>query len=213
MKKNIRILVISQHFPPEKSGNASRIHDLSINLANKTDVLIFAPFPSFPHGSFKRNNNVKKYQKINNNLTLLNLASWQPLEKNPSFISRMGYYLTFPIHACIWSLLYYKKYDIIITSAPPIFTAITGLFTKMLLRKKWIIDVRDLWIDASISMGFLKEGSIFENISRYFMDICFKKADLVCTTTNGISNKLQARYDIKSTKIIPNGVDPDTFLS
>lgn len=211
MEENIRILIISQHFPPEKSGNASRIHDLSTNLSNKTDVLIFAPFPSFPHGSFKRTLKIKKQNKMNKRLNVINLGSWQPIEQDPGFISRMGYYLIFPIHACFWALFYFKQYDIIITSSPPIFTGITGLFAKIFLRKKWIIDIRDLWIDASISLGFLKEGSFFERISRYYMDVCYKKADLVCTTTKGVSNKLKEGYAVKNVTIIPNGVDPDRF--
>lgn len=211
MKENPSILVISHHFPPDRSGNASRIHDLSVNLANNTQVLIFAPFPSFPHGSFKRNFRIKKDNIINDRLKFINLWSWQPLNKDPNFISRMSYYLIFPLHACIWSLLYYRRYDVIVTSTPPIFTSITGLFVKTFLRKKWVIDKRDLWIDASIALGFLKKGSFFEKISRHLMNICLHRADLVCTTTTGISDKIKTNYNIQNTIIIPNGVDPDIF--
>lgn len=211
MKKNIKILIISQYFSPEKTGCASRINDLSINLSSNTDVLIFAPFPSFPHGSYRRSFKIKNFTEINEKLKLVNLGSWQPMEQDPGFISRMAYYLIFPIHACIWTLFYINKYDIIVTTSPPIFTSITGLFAKIFLRKKWIIDVRDLWIDASISLGFLKKGSLFERISRYFMKICFKRADLVCATTNGSSNKLKELYNVKKVVVIPNGVDIDIF--
>lgn len=210
-ESNPRILIISQHFPPEKSGNASRIHDLSVNLSNDADILVFSPFPSFPHGTFKKIFKIKKLTDIDTGLKLVNLGSWQPTRQDPNFISRMAYYLGFPLHACIWALFYMRKYDTIITSAPPIFTAITGLFAKIFLRKKWIIDIRDLWIDASISLGFIKEDSIFERISRYFMNVCYKNADMICTTTEGVSNKLQTRYDIKNIAVIPNGVDPDYF--
>lgn len=210
-ENNPRILIISQHFPPEKSGNASRIYDLSVNLSNNADVLIFSPFPSFPHGTFKRTFKIRKLTDINAGLKLTNLGSWQPTNQDPNFISRMAYYLVFPLHACIWALFYLQRYDTIITSAPPIFTALTGLFSKLILRKKWIIDIRDLWIDASISLGFIKEGGLFEKISRYFMYICFKNADMVCTTTEGVASKLQLRYNIQNIAIIPNGVDPDRF--
>lgn len=154
---------------------------------------------------------LKKKTDINKNITLLNIWSFQPQKQNPTFLSRIAYYLTFPIHACIWALLYQKQYDVVVTSAPPIFTAITGLFAKIILRKKWVIDIRDLWIDASISMGFLKEGSIYERMSRKFMVLCLHNVDLVCTTTEGISKKLKESYNIKKTILIPNGVDPDIF--
>jgi glycosyltransferase involved in cell wall biosynthesis len=206
-----QILIITQHFPPELSGNASRINDLSVNLSNSINVLIFSPFPSFPHGSFKNSFKIKKSTNINSKLKHINLGAWQPTDQNPSFLSRMAYYISFPLHANIWALFYFRKYDVIITSTPPIFTAITGLFSKLILRKKWIIDVRDMWIDASISLGFVKEESMFERISRYFESVSFKNADLVCTTTEGIANKLKTRYKIKKIALIPNGVDPDYF--
>lgn len=211
MKENPSILVISHHFPPDRSGNASRINDLSSNLANNTEVLIFTTFPSFPHGSFKRNFRIKKENIVNDKLKYINLWSWQPLNQDPNFISRMSYYLIFPLHACIWSLFYYRRYDVIITSTPPIFTSITGLFVKTFFRKKWVIDKRDLWIDASIALGFLKKGSIFEKLSRYLMNTCLHRADLVCTTTTGISDKIKSKYGLQNTIIIPNGVDPDIF--
>ena len=191
---NSKILIVSQHFPPEKSGNASRIHDLSVNLSNNINVLVFSPFPCFPHGKYKKTFKFRELTDIKTGLKLINLGSWQPMEQNPTFISRMGYYLSFPIHACIWTFFYFKKYNTIITSSPPIFTSIVGLFSKLILKKKWIIDMRDLWIDASISLGFIKEGGLFEKISRSFMNICFKNADLVCTTTEGIADKLKLRY-------------------
>ena len=208
---NPKVLIVSQHFPPEKSGNASRIYDLSVNLSNKAKIFVFSPFPCFPHGTFKKTLKFKKSTEINAGLKLINLGSWQPTGQDPNFISRMSYYLGFPMHACIWALFYLQRYDTIITSAPPIFTAITGLFSKLILKKKWIIDMRDLWIDASVSLGFIKEGGLFEKISRSFMNICFKNADLVCTTTEGVADKLQLRYNIKNIAIIPNGVDPEHF--
>ncbi len=210
-KSNLRILVVSQHFPPEKSGNASRIHDMCINLSKNAQVTIFAPFPSFPHGSFKRQPKLRSFKEINPQLKLMNLGSWQPEVQDPNFASRMLYYFIFPIHASIWALINSRRYDLIITSAPPIFTSITGIFAKSILRKKWIIDVRDLWIDASISLGFLKKGGISEKLSRYFMKICYQRADLVCTTTEGVAINLKSEYDLEKLVIIPNGVDPDYF--
>ncbi|MDG3547074.1 glycosyltransferase family 4 protein [Methanobacterium formicicum] len=208
-----KILIVSQHFPPDKSGNASRIYDISVNLSlDDVDVKVLAPFPSFPHGNFEKKNKIIKRKRINSNLTLINIFAWQPSIHDPGFISRILYYMTFPIHAVFWGFRYSKNYDVIITSSPPIFTAIPGLFVNLFFKKKWIFDCRDMWIEASISLGFIKKGSFTEKISKKFLFYCLNKADIIFVTTDGIKDKLFCNYKInKPIKIVPNGVDTQVF--
>lgn len=206
------VLIVSQHFPPDKSGNSSRIYDISNNLSKKNvNLFVMAPYPSFPHGTFRRRFKPRNANMINPKLKVINLASWQPRKENPSFISRTLYYITFPLHAVIWAIIYSKSYSVILTSSPPLFTVIPGLVLKLFLKKKWIIDYRDMWIEASISLGFLKKGSLTEKISKKFLKICFNKVDVVLVTTEGIKKKLKAHGVDKPIKIIPNGVDKDIF--
>lgn len=208
-----KILFITQHFPPENSGNASRIYDLSRNLVLLgSQVTVISPFPNFPHGRFKKTRKSHSYREIDG-IKHYGIFSWQPPYKNPSFMSRMSYYITFPLHAIWWALLKRKDYDIIITTSPPIFTGIPGYIVKKITGKKWIFDVRDLWIDASIELGFLKKSSFFEKISRMYERICYNKCDMITVTTEEIKKKIVDRYNISVKKlvVIPNGVDTNIF--
>ena len=212
MEPKRSILIVSQHFPPERSGNASRIYDLALNLTKQgVDVHVLSPFPSFPTGTFSRTWKVSSDSKTDG-IHLTNLWTWQPLSKDPGFASRMGYYLAFPLHASFWILFHGKKYDLMITSSPPLFTHIPGLLAKKITRKKWIMDVRDLWIDASISLGFLKKGSIFEKITRIFERTCLLSSDAISVTTLELGRRLSNDPEVlKKIHHIPNGVDTDYF--
>lgn len=208
-----RILIVSQHFPPDNSGNASRIYDLSKNLVKQgVKVTAISPYPSFPHGSFKRIWKLHSSRKIDG-INHISLFTWQPNGGNPSFVSRMSYYLIFPIHSIFWALLKRKDYDAILSTAPPIFTGITGYFIKKITGKKWFFDVRDLWINASIGLGFIKKGSLFEKVSRKYEKICYKTCDGITVTTEEIKNTISKTYNISKDKIkvIPNGVDIKTY--
>jgi len=210
----MRVLIISQHFPPEKSGNASRIFDMSNHLQKLgADVTVLAPHPSFPSGSFKRKWGISESRKVNG-VEVINLLAWQPNCQDPGFMGRIAYYLTFPLHTVLWIFFNFRKFDIIITSAPPIFTGFGGIPAKLLFKKKWVMDVRDLWINASISLGFLKKGSLFEKMSRVYEQICYSNADMICVTTEELGQDIMRTYkkiDEKMIKIIPNGVDTDFF--
>jgi len=208
-----RVLIVTQHFPPENSGNASRIFDLSKNLARLgCKVMVLSPHPTFPHGSFKKIWKVYSSRKIGG-INHINIFSWQPTTNDPSFLSRMSYYLIFPIHAILWALLKRREYDVVITSAPPIFTGITGYFIKKITRKKWFFDVRDLWIDASVSLGFIKKDSLFEKVSRKYETLCYRVCDELVVTTEEIKKIIKKENGISYDKIeiVSNGVDTRVF--
>jgi len=208
-----RILIITQHFPPEISGNASRIYDLSKNLVLLgSKVTVISPHPTFPHGSFKRIWKRYSYRKIDG-VKHFNIFAWQPAKTDPSFLSRIGYYLTFPIHAIWWVFLNRKEYDVIITSSPPIFSGLTGYVTKKITRKKWFFDVRDLWIDASVGLNFIKKNSFLEKVSKDYEQICYRNCNKIAVTTEEIKKKIVDNYNISSDKIIilPNGADTKLF--
>jgi colanic acid biosynthesis glycosyl transferase WcaI len=208
-----RILIITQHFPPENSGNASRIYDLSRNLVSLgSEVIVISPFPNFPQGRFKKTYKRYTYREIDG-IHHYSIFAWQPTYINPSFVSRISYYLTFPIHAIWWALLKRKEYDVIITSSPPIFSGIPGYIIKKITRKKWLFDVRDLWIDASVELGFLKKKSFFEKISRWYERICYHNCDLITVTTEEIRRRIADTYNISIDKlrILSNGVDTKVF--
>lgn len=211
---NTRLLIISQHYPPDRSGNASRIFDMSSHLQKLGDeVTILAPYPSFPPGSFQRKWSLSE-SKIIKGINLINVLSWQPASENPNFLSRMAYYLSFPLHTVLWIAFNSRKFDVVISSAPPIFTGFGGLISKLLFKKKWCMDVRDLWIDASISLGFLKKGSFFERISRLYEKICYSNADMIGVTTQELGRRILNTYknvDEHKIKVVSNGVDTEFF--
>jgi glycosyltransferase involved in cell wall biosynthesis len=207
-----KVLIISQHFPPEKSGNASRIYDLAFHLVKQgTDVTVISPHPTFPTGAFSRTWKIFSQVRVNG-IESVRLWSWQPISSNPGFLSRILYYLIFPIHTIFWIILHFRHFDVIITSSPPVFTHIPGRFATAVFKKPWIMDIRDLWIDASVSLGFLKKGSFFEKTARMFETDCLRTSDVVGVTTHELGRRLSDDPEVqKKIHHIPNGVDTEFF--
>ncbi|HOI12231.1 MAG TPA: glycosyltransferase family 4 protein [Methanoculleus sp.] len=207
-----QVCIISQHFPPDKSGNASRIYDTAAHLVKLgISVTVLAPHPTFPTGSFSRTWKRLDVQDIDG-IRVVRLWAWQPNSGDPEFISRMAYYLLFPIHATLWLLFTRNRFDAIVTSAPPLFTGIPGYVLKRISKTKWILDIRDLWIDASISLGFIREGSLYEKMSRGLEQMCLSQADLVGVTTEELGRRILSRYRVTAPmELMPNGVNTDFF--
>ena len=77
---------------------------------------MYSPFPSFPHGSFKRINKLRKNRVIDG-IFHYKIWNWQPSFEDPSFLSRLAYYLVFPLLATFRALLNSRYFDVVITAA------------------------------------------------------------------------------------------------
>lgn len=176
------------------------------------DVVVVAPFPCFPFGTFKKTRRLSA-TRVEENVTVVNLWAWQPGAPDPSFLQRILYYATFPVAGTLWALFHSRDYDIVITSSPPIFTHFVGLAGKVLWKKRWVVDVRDLWIDAAAGLGFIKKGGVMETLARRFQDYCLNSTDLITVTTNQLGAGIEINPEVRDKiVVIPNGVDTDTFV-
>ena len=212
-EKYQQVVFVTQLFPPEKGGNASRIHDTTTNLYDQYwEPTVLSPPPCYPPGEFNRSWKRSVTETVDG-VTVHRLWTWQPQAENPSFASRLLYYLLFGVHATLWLLWNVQEYDLVVTSTPPVSTGAPGLLAA-LLGKPWVVDIRDLWIDAAVSLGFLSDGGTAERISRKFQHTVVHTADRITVTTKGISASLQENYGkslASKITVIPNGVDTDRF--
>lgn len=208
-----RLVVVSQHYPPDNSGNASRVRDTCQHLVDEGwGVTVLAPPPAFPHGKFDRSWTLHETQR-QDDVDVHRLWAWQPTGEDPSFASRLAYYLLFPLHAFLWLLFNYREYDAIMTSSPPVFTGVAALPFGALNLIPWVVDVRDLWIDASVGLGFITEGGLLERLSRRYQSLVLTTADRVSVTTEHLGDQLVSTYGIAREKLLhlPNGVEAERF--
>ncbi len=210
----LRVLVVSPYYPPEKTGCASRVSDLCEKMtAVGAKITVLAPHPTFPTGAHPR---VWRWRRArrDGSVEVINLWAWQPASRDPGFASRVAYYLTFPLHAALWALFNPRAYDIILCTMPPVFTGLAGLIATAVHRKKrLVIDVRDLWVDAAVGLGFVKEDSLFTKWTRGLERAALRRADLVTVVTARLGDKLARRHPEVAGRVVvaSNGVDTEKF--
>lgn len=208
-----RLVVVSQEFPPDMSGLASRMRDMTTNLDDKGwEVDVVTPPPSFPHGEFDRC--WHRYDRTTvDGVTAHQLWAWQPAKADPGMLSRLAFYVTFILHATLWLLVYGRRYDVVLTTTPPISTGLAG-FVPTFGDTRWVVDVRDLWIDASVSLGFIEPGGFIERVSRRFQRRVLTTADSIAVTTETLGETLCEQFgsDLsEKVTVVPNGVDMSRF--
>lgn len=203
---------VSQRYPPEKGGNASRIRDLAVNVADGDRVTVLAPPTSYPPGNFERSWARSETERMDG-VVVHRLWSWQPQVENPGLARRLPYYLLFALHAALWLVWHHRSTDAVLTSTPPITTGIPGLAAAA-LGTPWVVDVRDLWIDNSVALGYVEADSPLVRASRWFQGLVLRTADRITVTTESLGTAIAEKYGERlSDRIrhVPNGVDTTRF--
>ncbi len=144
---------------------------------------------------------------------VVNLWTWQPRQEDPGFVERIAYYLVFALHASLWMLRNGRRFDLVISSAPPVLTGVPGLLAESLQERRLVYDVRDPWIDASLSLGFIRKEGIFERAGQFLERAILARSHLICATTTSLAAKLRERHRLGRKPILqlPNGVAPELF--
>ncbi|MDC1089798.1 glycosyltransferase family 4 protein [Emcibacteraceae bacterium] len=205
----MKILFITDNFPPEVNAPASRTYDHCKRWVEKgADVTVITCAPNFPQG--------KVYEGYKNRLYhteeidgIKVIRVWSYISANEGFIKRIIDYTSFAFMA-FWAGLF-KPCDIIIATSPQFFTTFTGWALSKLKRRPWIFELRDLWPESIITVGAMKKSKaikIFEKIEHFM----YRSADMIIPVTNAFKKHLISR-NITEDKIhvITNGVDPTLF--
>lgn len=196
----MKIIYITQHFPPEIGAAPGRAFEMSSNLAELGhDLHILTSFPNNTTSStfFKK-------EKMDN----LNVyRSYQVKDRKSSSLNRLFNYFSFSLTSFI-SGLFIKKPDIIYATSPQLFQAFTGLILSKFHRSKFVFEVRDLWVDFAEVLGQFKNKKLL-SLARKLERFLYEQADEIVVVTEGYKQKL-IELGISDQKIIviPNGVNP-----
>lgn len=211
LNRKVRILYLSQYFPPEMGAPSARVFELSRSWANKgQDVTVLTGFPHHPTGKIPSNykQHVFKHERINN----INVVRTYifPAE-NKGFIKRILSYFSFLLSAVFLGSWNIGKPDVIIATSPQFFVAIAGYFISCIRNIPFILEIRDLWPESIVQLGQLKIH-FFINILEKIETYLYQKAKLIVVVAKSSINLITAK-GISKTKVhlIRNGVDLALF--
>ena len=206
-----KVLIIAPNFLPESVGGASRIYEMAKKMKDEFDVSVICPPPTYPFTKYDKSNQIFKKENFEG-MTLYRIWTYQPSTKNPSFLGRMFYYTIFPILTNLFLFRLLQNTSFVIISTPPSSLLITSWVVR-LFKKKLIIDVRDLWIDALSSLGYVNKDNFIIKWVKQFEINCWKKANLLLVNSITTSERIKQILGKNSINIkyLPFSPDLDIF--
>lgn len=211
----MRILYISQYFPPEIGAPAARVSELSKRwTATGHDVTVLTGFPNHPTGEIHPHYR-SRFRKLTTKETLDGVdvrRTWLWPLPNRKPLERIINYTSFAISAVLRGL-FIKKPDVIIATSPQLLVGISGWLLGRVKRVPVTLEVRDIWPDAILASGVSRPGSRLAKTLSAISRFLYRRCDHIVVVTPAFIEELVSRWRVPSEKIsmIVNGVETNLF--
>jgi colanic acid biosynthesis glycosyl transferase WcaI len=209
----MRILYVSQYFPPEMGAPAARVYELSrewVRLGHKVTVL--TAFAHHPTGvKAQRDWGVLTRRENVDGIDLIRTYVYAAANKGT--LKRMASYASFMLSAATIGRLRVPRPDVVIATSPQLLCAAAGWFLARTLRTPFVFEVRDLWPESILAVEALKD-SAFIRALKHLARFLYRHCDRIVTVGEGYRRGICDRYGIAESKIgiIRNGIDTRLFV-
>jgi glycosyltransferase involved in cell wall biosynthesis len=206
----MRILFLTDNFPPETNAPASRTYEHCKRWARcGHHVTVVTTAPNFPAGRVfpGYRNRLWTREKVDG-IEVIRL--WTYITANEGFVGRSLDYVSF-MAAAIFAAPFLHRPDVMISTSPQFFTPCAAYVISRLFRCPWVFELRDLWPDSIVAVGAMKENAVIRALRKveYFL---YRKASRIVSVTHSFQEVL-SRNGIDAGKIVvvPNGAEVDTY--
>lgn len=205
----MRILVVAQYFPPEVTAGAIRVHAFASGLARLGhDVEVICGIPNHPAGVVPPEYRGHLLQRREMEGVRVRYA-WVHATPSKTVRARLLNYASFAFSGALGGVAT-RRADVIVASSPPLSVGSVGALLAARHRAPWVLDIRDIWPDAAVALGQIRDGPMLRFAQRLERRL-YRRASAITVTTEPFRARVEARGGGGKTTVIPNGTTP-TFL-
>ncbi|MBS1650375.1 MAG: glycosyltransferase family 4 protein [Bacteroidetes bacterium] len=206
----MKLLILSQYFPPEVGAPQNRLFELAVKLNELgVDVSVLTAMPNYPQMEIYEGYKNKKYlfEKISN-IKVHRTKIF--VSKNKSIISRLRNYFSFVVSSAFIGKKLNENFDFLLCESPPLFLGYSAMYLAKKRKAKLIFNVSDLWPESAEKLGVVKNKLLLK-LAYNLEKKLYHKSILVTGQTQGICKSIEQRFPNIKTYWLPNGVDLDYY--
>jgi hypothetical protein len=206
----MRILFLTDNFPPEVNAPASRTFEHCRHWAKSGhEVTVMTCFPNFPRGKLYPGyqNRLRQWEELQG---VRVLRVWTYITANEGFLRRSLDYASFMVSAFFWGL-FLPKPDVIIGTSPQFFTVCAAWALSTMKGVPFVFELRDLWPASIKAVGAIRNGLLLRGLECIELFL-YRRARLIISLTESFRTELVRRgVDEAKIKVVTNGADLSRF--
>lgn len=214
----MKLLILTQYFPPEVGAPQNRLFELATRLQdNGVEVTVLTAMPNYPQMKIYEGYEGKSYHYEEIGGLKVHRTSIH-IPKSKSIIERLKNYFSFVnSSARIGRKKLEIHYDFLLCESPPLFLGYSAMFLARQKKARLIFNVSDLWPESAEKLGVVTNKNLLGMAYRLEAKL-YRKSVLVTGQTQGICENINHRFPNVPTYWLPNGVDvsfynPDSMPS
>jgi glycosyltransferase involved in cell wall biosynthesis len=206
----VRILFLTDNFPPEVNAPASRTFEHCrewVRAGHQVTVITTAP--NFPRGEvFAGYRNLLWQREETDGIQVVRV--WSYITANAGFAKRTLDYLSFMVTGFLAGLVL-RRPDVIVGTSPQFFTNCAAWVLSVLKLRPFVFELRDLWPESIKTVGAMKDSAALRALERLELFLYRKAAAVVAVTESFKSNLIARGIDGDKINVVTNGVDLARF--
>lgn len=207
----MRVLVVTQYFPPETGGPQNRLASLVEGFSREGhEVTVLTAKPSYPRGVvFDGYEDGWFVESAYEGVPVIH--SWVLPDEEKTTLRRILFYLSFVVSSVLATFRAEGRADVVLASSPPLTVGLAGWVVSRLKGAKYVFDVRDLWPDVAEAMGELSGGGM-TRLAKAIERFIYRRADGITAVTFGFCRDIERRVGDDTPVVrITNGTEPEVF--
>ena len=206
----MRILFLSDNFPPEGNAPATRLYEHAIRWVRAGhQVTVVTCTPNFPEGKpFPGYHNAWRQVEAIDGIRVVRVKTY--ITANEGFLKRTLDYLSFMLMGFVMSL-FERRPDVVVATSPQFFCAIAGWAVSIAKHRPFVFELRDLWPASIVAVGAMRNSIVIRALERLEMFL-YRRATAIVVVTETFRRELVARgIDGKKIHVVLNGVDSTQY--
>ena len=211
----MKILYVSQYFPPEMGAPAARAAELARYwVQDGHEVTVLTGFPNHPTGVVPAEYRSKIRRLVmRENLDGVNVVrTWLFPFPNRKAYERILNYSSFCASASTTGM-FVSSPDVLIATSPQLLVGLSGWWLARTKRVPFVFEVRDLWPESLAAVGIGNTDSMLNRSLGSVAGFLYKHSEHVVVVTPAFKEYLIQNWRLSPEKIsvVENGVESDLF--
>lgn len=206
----MRLLIVTQYFPPEMGAPQARLYELARRLQRKGhEITVLTAMPNYPTGRVF--DGYRRRLRCTEDLDGIRVVrTWIYPSNSASTLPRLLSYASFVASSVLLGMWDLGRQDVVLFESPPLFLVPSGLVIGRATGARTIMNVSDIWPDIIVRMGHTTGGPFLKAMF-WLEKFGYEHSDVVALTNPGAAAQIDERFASVRTTVISNGVDTTFF--
>ncbi|MCP5367780.1 MAG: glycosyltransferase family 4 protein [Hyphomicrobiales bacterium] len=202
----MKILFLTENFPPESNAAATRVYERACYWARwGHDVTVITCAPNFPEGRlFDGYANRWRQVEEMDGIRVVRVKTY--ISANRGVARRTLDFLSF-MATGFWAGLFEARPDVVAATSPQFFAAVAGWMVGAARRRPFVFELGDLWPASIAAVGAMKPSlglRLMEKVELFL----YRRSACVVALTRAFKRNLTGRgIDPGKVAVVLNGVD------